>query len=194
MKRSALALLLTACATAGPREFKIRYERENDPAIDAPRCAGFSKVELHDARPEKKIIGERAHEDGKEPAAPITLTNDAPGWVKDGLESQLRYAQFRLGEPNHPVLDVSLNTLDLQEKVFQNGSYNARVVLDVTVVSVNGQRCVNTSIEGSAKNYGSPGEAKNYVQTLNRALDAAAAQLLSNAAVRDAACQCMPGS
>jgi hypothetical protein len=119
--------------------------------------------------------------------------NDSVQWVKDGIESQARHSQFLIGNVGHPVLDVTVSTIDLHEKVFSNGSYDARIVIDVALTNAVGQRCLNASFEGTGHNYGSPGDSTNYTQTLNRALDAASAQLFSNATVRELACHCVAG-
>jgi hypothetical protein len=195
MKRVVTAALFAcACAHAvTARQFKARYSHEGDNAPEAPQCAGFSKVDVHDARKDPKVVGDRANEE-EQTSAPISLLNDSTQWVKDGIESQARNAQFLLGNPSSPVLDVTVNTIDMHEKVFSNGSYDARIVIDIALTSTAGQRCLTASFEGTGHNYGSPGDATNYAQTLNRALDAASARLLGNANLRDAACRCLQGA
>src|SRR5689334_7742320 len=123
MTRAAALLVLCACSHAfTARQFKVRYQHEGEAAPDAPPFAGFSKIDVRDARPDPKLVGERERDQDPN-ALPLSITNDSSQWVKEGLESRARSAQFLVGDPNHPSMEVTVNTIDLHEKVFSNGAY-----------------------------------------------------------------------
>jgi hypothetical protein len=188
MKWVGAALLFCACRHGlSPVRFSAHYQREGDSAPIAPDCAGFSKIVVKDPRSNPERVGDRTREDDPTLYA-VSLLGSAAEWAQAGLESQARAASFRLDDERKPTLTVLIDLLDLHERVFSNAEYRARVVLDATVVLEGGRACFSKSFEGDGKNYGRDGSETHYVQTLNRALDAAAVAMFVNDALRDAAC------
>jgi hypothetical protein len=188
MKRLALAvLLLCACSHFSGRDFPGTYRREGKVPDVAPECGAFSHVNVRDPRPEPQLVGDRSRQD-KAGSFPITMVGDVGSWMRDGIEAQAKEARFAVGDSKAPVINVTINTVDMHENVGSNADYRARVVFDVAVVLADGRTCLTTSFEGDGKNFGSAGSPINYAQTLNRALDAATFTMFGLPAMRDAAC------
>jgi hypothetical protein len=170
--------------------FPLNYSHEDGSVSAAPACAGIAQVKVIDPRPNPAVVGDRTRDD-LQTAYPVTANGDVASWVRNGFESQARSAAFALANSNHPTLQVTLRNVEIHEKVFSNGDYNARLVVDVSVLAPTGAICFTNQFEGKGHNYGSEGSPENYVETMNRALDQTVITILDNPQVRDALCgQC----
>ena len=193
MKRLTLALLFLAplgCFRAAMSE--VAFPPGYAPALDemptAPACAAFAEATVKEGRANPKVIGYRYSEDSPQNRYPISMSTDPAGWAKQGLEAALRRASLAVGPTGKTQLAVTLSTLDLEERTFHNSSYEAKLVLDVTVTLAGGAPCWSGRVDGFARNYGSAGNPANYRETVNHALDRATSELLANHDFLDAAC------
>lgn len=196
---AALCVAVLGCKTteSGPEQssgvgdawFVGRYMRAGERPAVAPPCAAINQITVTDPRPDPVTVGRRYHEEQPGLVYAIKMNGAATAWVKDGIESQARQAAMALGTAGRADLVVSIRMLDLQEKVFSNSNYEARVVLDATVPKAGTNTpCWSGSFEGSSKNYGRSGSQDNYQETANHALDKAALDLLNADGLRDALC------
>jgi hypothetical protein len=77
-------------------------------------------------------------------------------------------------------LTVRLTSLAIEEVAYINSEYGGRVAIDVELSQVGSPAAWTESVDGTAENYGRPGNLENYRETINHALDRATAKVVSN--------------
>jgi uncharacterized lipoprotein YajG len=188
--------ILAACSTpstvapiAIPLQYKTMATIAEFPTL--PACAALSKVEVVDARDEK-ALGKR-YVEGKTAAnavAPVTAASDVGQWVQTGVEAALKRSGVTIGNPNAPVLKITIDSINTGENVLHRSGYEGRIQLSADLHSASGASCWKGNADGAAENYGYAGSIENYQETLNHALDRAVIRLLSTPEVKKTICSC----
>lgn len=195
MKRFAVVLLplLLACCRAPssvvPMTIPLQYKAMLTPGEvpTLPQCAAVSRIEVQDARDEKNL-GKRYVEGKPNAIAAVTTSDDLVAWATGGLESTFKRAGVTVGKAGAPVLRIRIDQIVTNENVLHRAGYDGRIVVSAELGS--GGSCWKDSAEGSSENYGYAGSVENYQETLNHALDRAAARILSSPNFRKAVCSC----
>jgi uncharacterized lipoprotein YajG len=195
MRRFAVVLLplLLACCRApssvAPLTVPLQYKAMLTPGEipTAPQCAALSKIEVQDARDEKNI-GKRYVEGKPAAIAAVTTSDDVAAWAAGGFENTFKRAGVTVGKEGAPVLRIRIDQIITNENVLHRSGYDGRIVMSAELGT--GGACWKDSAEGFAENYGYRGSVENYQETLNHALDRAAARILSSPNFRKAVCSC----
>jgi hypothetical protein len=138
----------------------------------------------------RQAIGERFEEDNPATRYPIAMRGDVARYVDDGLKAALRRAGGS-ADGRAVLVRVEVASVQLVEKTFHNAEFKGSVTVDVTVPAADGTACWTGRIVGDGENYGRAGSEENYEETLARALDAAARNLLRERGFGEALCgQC----
>ena len=195
MKRFAVVLLplLLACCRApssvAPMTVPLQYKAMLTPGEvpTMPQCAALSKIEVLDGRDEKNI-GKRYVEGKSSAIATVTTSDDVAAWAGRGFENTFKRAGVAVGKEGAPVLHIRIDQIVTNENVVHRSGYDGRIVMSAELGA--GGSCWKDSAEGFAENYGYIGSVENYQETLNHALDRAAARILSSPNFRKAVCSC----
>jgi uncharacterized lipoprotein YajG len=187
-----LPLLIAACRAPSsvtpmtvPLQYKAMLTPGEVPAV--PQCAALSKIEVQDTRDEKNI-GKRYVEGKPSAIAAVTTSDDVAAWAARGFENTFKRAGVTVGKEGAPVLRIRIVQIVTNENVVHRSGYDGRIVMSVELGA--GGSCWKESAEGSSENYGYAGSVENYQETLNHALDRAAARVLSSPDFRKAVCSC----
>ena len=187
-----LPLLTLACAgpLTGATSFAPAYAWSNGPVPPAvPACSGPVVLSVADARSNPTEAGRRFEENKPNTDYPIEMTGSAAAWVLNGVEANLKRAGSPGTGTTAAALKITLVQLRLEERTYHNAEFSGDVQLDVVVGSTNPQiPCWRGQVSGSGANYGKAGNAENYQETLNRALEKATATLLAQKPFQDALC------
>lgn len=195
MKRFAvvlLPLLLAACrapSSVAPMTVPLQYKAMLTPG-EVPKlsqCAAVSRIEVQDARDERNI-GKRYVEGKPSATAAVTTSDDVAAWATRGFENTFKRAGVTVGKAGAPVLRIRIEQIVTNENVLHRAGYDGRIVMSAELGA--GGSCWKDSAEGSSENYGYAGSVQNYQETLNHALDRAAARILSSPDFRKAVCSC----
>ena len=183
-----LVPLVAACrvSSIGPVTFPAVYRPEEAIAastVDA--CVAVSTIRVADDRQDRSTVGVRSIEE-REGRAIISIEGDIEGWLRIGVERAFEVAGIRRVD-SAPSVTFRMTTLVVDEVAYRNAEYDGRVVLDVSVVDADGEPW-SFRATGTAENYGRPGNPANYQETINHALDRAAANAVSNAEFRRHLC------
>ena len=192
---SFLLLPLCALACAGPLTGAMAFAPSYYPSGGAvpppvPSCSGPVTVSVTDARENPNPAGRRFEENKPDVTYPIEMTGDAVAYVRDALEANLKRAGSPAGGPTASALAATLVKLNLQESTFHNAEFSGDVALDVLLSTAQGSPapCWKGRISGAGTDYGKAGNPENYQETLNRAVEKAMADLLSQKAFQEALC------
>ena len=199
MKSKALLVTLLfvalACSTpksVAPVSFPLQYKMVAT-AAEFPTltsCAGVSSVVVEDAR-DNKTIGRRSIEGNATATADVTTTTSVTDWVQKGIEDALKRAGATTGKAGAPTLRVRVQEIRTIENVLHRAGYEGYVTLAGELVPAGGgASCWKGTAEGKGENYGYPGSAENYNETLNHALDRAIIRMLGSSDFKSAACNC----
>ncbi|MCI0569709.1 MAG: YajG family lipoprotein [Myxococcaceae bacterium] len=195
--RRACFLLLSSCAVAcagaqtGATAFEPSYftSEEMGTSRTVPSCAAPLSVVVIDGRQEQGNVGVRFTEDEPNVQYPIRMEGDVASYVQSALERALERAGQSLGTKTPGAMHVRVTQLRLEEKVFRNSEFDGKVGLEVTLAFAGSELpCWKGELTGVGENYGRAGSEVNYQETVNRALDNAADQLLSAPGFADALC------
>jgi hypothetical protein len=193
----AYLLILVSFATlgcAGPLTGATAFQVSYYPSGGAvppsvPACSGPITVTATDVRKQPTEAGRRFEEDKPTVDYPIQMTGDVAAYVRTALEANFKRAGNPGPGPTASAVAVSLVQLHLEEKTYHNAGFSGIVTLDVVVSGANpATPCWRGQVTGSGTNYGKAGNPENYQQTLNRALEKATFELLSQSAFQDALC------
>ncbi len=195
MKRFAVVLLplvIAACrapSSVAPMTVPLQYKAMLTPGEvpTMPQCAAVSKIEVQDGRDEKSI-GKRYVEGKPSAIAAVTTTGDVAAWAARGFENTFKRAGVAVGKEGAPVLRIRIDQIVTNENVVHRAGYDGRIVMSAELGA--GGSCWKESAEGASENYGYAGSVENYQETLNHALDRAAARILSSPNFRKAVCSC----
>lgn len=186
-----LCVLSSACVRMRPTSFEPEYLASEAPPLRTtlPSCAVPLGVEVADGRNDQETVGVRFSEDEPRVQYPIQADGDIREQVRDALV----YALVRSGQAKNAAgeaqLRVMLTQLRLEEKVFHNAEYDAQVGLEVMLYRRDATwPCWSGQVTGVGENYGRAGSEENYQETLSRALEHAAGQLLAAPGLSDALC------
>jgi hypothetical protein len=190
------ALLASAIAAGcagqlnGPTAFKPAYFSSVSGVPGAvPACSGPIRVMVVDMRPEPYRAGRRFEEDRPGVEYPISLTTEAASYVGKALESALRRAGSPGAGPTPSTLAITLTQLNIEEKTYHNAEYAGSVGMEVAFHFADAAvPCWKGRAAGAGKNYGKAASQINYQETLNRALDTAMSNLLTDNGLQDALC------
>jgi hypothetical protein len=187
-----LSLAAVACAGSltGPTTFQLAYYPSGGavpPSV--PACSGGIAVTAADIRKGPTEAGRRFEEDKPTIDYPIQMTGDPVAFVRSAVEANLK----RAGNPGPgqvaSTLAVSLVNVHLEEKTYHNAEFSGAIGLDVAVYTANAATpCWKGQVTGTGSNYGKAANPENYQETLNRALEKATLELLSQPAFQDALC------
>jgi len=180
--------LAVACrvSSVGPITSEARYSPQGaaSDVVPADACAAVGMLTVSDGRSGERLVGTRTIQD-REGRADISIEGDVEDWLRSGVERALDAAATRRG--SGPAVAVRLSTLTVNEVAFRNSEFNGSVVLDVTVTR-DGAEPWSFRASGEAENYGRPGNAANYQETANHALDRAATSAVNNTEFRRRLC------
>lgn len=191
-----LAALLMSCAHRNnlPTAFAADYHPQLDKSdvIRTPTCAALSGVETRNAL-KNAVVGERTLETRPMPVQTISMRGNPGNWLSASVSEMLRQSGLAANRAGAPRLKLSLSDVMIHENIYVNSGYDGRVTLDASLEDASGKVCWSDRKSGVAKNYGNSGEAINYQETVNHALDRAMMAILSDKGFQDAACgHCRP--
>lgn len=179
-----LALSLVACA--GPRQGEVAFPATYSPsgstlAPALPTCSSAVQVNVADGRPDTSAVGRRFEEEKPTVEYPLRMIGDVATYVRSGIERAVQRSGKAGSGPTAATLTVKVTQFLLEEKMFRNSEYNAQITLEAVLNSPgSSQPCWKGFARGSGSNYGRAGSPENYVETLNRALDEAIANLFGS--------------
>lgn len=92
------------------------------------------------------------------------------------------FERARMGrDASKPALRIKVEEIFAEETVYRRAEFDGRIVLAAEVLPTGGgAACWSTRMDGFAENYGYAGNALNYQETLNHALDRAVLKLLAS--------------
>lgn len=94
-----------------------------------------------------------------------------------------------IGGAGKPVLHVTVEQITTDESVYRRAEFDGRIILKGELRPVGGGRaCWTDRGDGFAENYGYPGSAENYQETLNHALERAVMKMTNSSGFREAVC------
>ncbi|MGY6215314.1 hypothetical protein ACW73L_09140 [Methylolobus aquaticus] len=186
-----VGLLILSCAqkSIAPTSFSPAYKSMLDPSEVSlvKSCAVASSVVAKNGLP-GSVVGKRTLEGGAVAPQPISLTGDPTGWVRSAAREIFRQAGVRTTTAGAPVVTLSLYQVLINENVHVNAGYDARVVIDATVVDGRGRTCWSERKTGTAQNYGHHGSAEAYRETVDHALDRALMSVATDDGFQEALC------
>ena len=190
-----LIFIVIACSTpstVAPVSFPLQYKMVAT-AAEFPTlssCAGVSKVEVEDAR-DSKTLGKRSIEGNATASADVTTTTSVTDWVRTGFEQALTRSGAATNKAGGPTLHVRIEQIRTIENVLHRAGYEGHLGLSAQLVPARGgAACWKGSADSQGENYGYPGSAENYNETLNHALDRAIIKLIGASDFKTAACDC----
>jgi hypothetical protein len=200
VKVSSFVLLpLATLACAGPLTGGMFFTPAYFPSGGAvppsvPDCSGPIAVTVTDAREKPTEAGHRFEENKPDVVYPIQMQGDAAPYVRSALEANLKRAGSPGGGQNTSTLATTLVKLNLEERTYHNAEFSGEVGLDFILSNPSSPAaCWKGRITASGADYGKAGNPENYQETLNRALEKATAELLSQKSFQDALCgKCSP--
>jgi hypothetical protein len=189
MSRSAVCILypailaLSGCAATSlsPTSIALKYNPTELPSATPPvhPCAALSGLKIEDARTARDS-GRRVLERNPDVAQPIFLAADPMPWFTQAVDLHFKRAGLLTNAAGKPSGVMKLEQIAMSETVYVRADYNGRVTLSLDLLAPTGGRtCWSARVTGFAENAGYAGEARNYNETLNQALDKALIQLLS---------------
>ena len=144
----------------------------------APSCATYRNLTISDARTEMSVVGIRTLQEGPG-EEPVVLDGDGLGWLR-AVWSGPSAAEIVQSTLSRWELQVALASIRLEEVAFRNSEYEGRVILEVDVTEFSsGQPIWSQRYDGSSQNYGRPGSAENFRETMNHALDRAMIEMVT---------------
>ena len=195
MKVSSFFLLpLATLACAGPLTGGMFFTPAYYPSGGAvppsvPDCSGPIAVTVTDAREKPAEAGRRFEENKPDVVYPIQMEGDAAAYVRSALDANFKRAGSPGGGQSTSTLTATLVKLNLEERTYHNAEFSGGVGLDLVLNAANSPLpCWKGRITGTGTNYGKAGNPENYQETLNRALEKATADLLSQKSFQDALC------
>lgn len=191
----ALIFIVMACSTpktVAPVSFPLQYKMvataAEFPSLSS--CAGVSKVEVEDAR-DTQTLGKRSIEGNATASADVTSTTSVTDWVRSGFEQALTRAGASTNKTGGPTLRVRVEQIHTIENVLHRSGYEGHLSLSAQLVpSRGGAACWKGTSDSQGENYGYPGSAENYNETLNHALDRGIIKLIGSSDFKAAACNC----
>lgn len=180
-----LALSGCAATSLSPTSIALKYHPTELPSATPPvhTCAALSGLKIEDARTAKDP-GRRVLERNPEVAQPIYLTADPMPWFTQAVDLHFKRAGLLTHAAGKPSGVMKLEQIVMSETVHVRADYNGRVTLSLDLLApASGRTCWSARVTGFAENAGYAGEAENYNETLNQALDKALIQLLSTGAL-----------
>jgi hypothetical protein len=192
------ALLLSCLLTSGsckvselkPISFPTDYRPEGSAgAITVvPACAVYREFTVLDQRPDKHNAGIRTIQDRPD-RSDIFIEGDVAAWFRAGVERGLALAQFPQDSGAKLDLTFKLAGIHIEEIAYRNSTFEGRVVIDIELREPGSSGHLWTDrVDGTAENYGRPGNPENYRETINHALDRAVASALNNTELRSRLC------
>ncbi len=153
-----------------------------------PACAGFSAIQVTDARLDRNI-GKRFVETNPSITAPLTTSSEVAGWARAGAAE----AAQKSGIPQKtsgPILRITVRQIVVSENVARRSGFEGRIQIAAELLRKGGGICWQDQFEGTSENYGYSGRNDNYQETLNHALDRAMIRLLSDPGFQRKICSC----
>jgi hypothetical protein len=178
-------------STVGPTIFTPHYALETSPAEiqTAPPCAKIHGVVVVDGRVDKRVVGRRVRERGGEESS-ISVDQGVEAWLRSGADQILTYASVARG-PAAPEsagdLHLTLASIAITESTYVQSELEGKVVVDAALER-DGKEVWSNRFDGTAKNWGTPGNPVNYQETINHALDRALTSMVNDTNFRDAVC------
>ena len=187
-----IAVVTGSCAVSSlaPISFPADYSPEEGTAgiNAAPACAHIRSLEVSDERPDTPVAGQRSVQDKPE-RHDIFMEGNIESWLRSGVRRALDLAVIRDNPSSGLVLSVTLTSLVIEEVAYVNSEYEGRVVLDLALRASGAATDAWTNrAEGTAQNYGRPGNIVNYQETVNHALDRAAAEIVTSSDLIEQLC------
>jgi hypothetical protein len=176
-----LALSGCAATSLSPTSIALKYHPTEEPSATPPvhTCAALSVLKIEDARTEKDP-GRRALEGKPDVASPILLADDPMPWIKQAVDLHFKRAGLLTNAAGKPSGLMKLEQIAMSETVYIRADYSGRVTLSLDLLAPStGRTCWSARVTGFSENAGYAGNAENYNETLNQALDKALIQLLS---------------
>ena len=195
---SALAVALAVSLAAGcavstlePVTFPLdyRFMRSEADIFPAPECARYLSLEITEGRPDAPGVGERTIQD-KEGSWQIAASGDPEAWVRQSAETIFGHAGIFADPGAASRIHLELRSLRIDESAHRNAVFNGRVLLGVQVIQGAGETVAwEGRADGTARNWGRPGNPANYQETVNHALDRAMVALANDDRLHRALCE-----
>lgn len=186
-----LGSLTASCAqkSLAPTSFSPLYKSQLDASDVAivRNCAVVSAVDVTNGL-KGRVVGKRTLESGAVPAQSISVEGDLATWVRSSAKEMFQRASLKTSVVNAPQVKLRLSELQVNENVRVNAGYDARVIMDVSVVNTRGEACWTARKTGYAQNWGKHGSAEAYRETVDHALDRAVMSIAADASFQDALC------
>jgi len=183
-------VLVPACAPSSlePMTFPLSYRFMGSLGDigTAPECAQYDEIETFDGREDKAKVGARYLEEGQR-RHDVGIEGDVEAWLAEAAEKVVREASIEQEDDSGHTVSITLERITTDEAVYRQAEYDGKVVLRIAVTG--GGADWKGTKDGFAENYGRPGSATNYQETLNHALDRALTAMVNDQGFRDALCQ-----
>ncbi len=174
-----------------PITFPANYEpmQSGGEITAAPACAVFRELTVVDNRSEGSADGVRTIQD-REGRSDIFMDGDVESWFHAGVARGLVKSHFPQDPSAGLDLTMKLAAIQIEEVAYRNSTFEGRVIIDVELSRTGGGGPVwSHRTDGFAQNYGRPGKAENYQETVNHALDRAVTSAVNNEALRQKLCE-----
>lgn len=149
----------------------------------------FRELTVVDDRPSGGIDGIRTIQD-KEARADISMAGDVEAWFKAGVARGMVQSHFPQDSAASLNLTMKLSSIRIEEVAYRNSTFEGRVIIDMELSRPGGGGSVwSHRTDGVAQNYGRPGKAENYQETVNHALDRAVTNAVNNEELRQTLCE-----
>lgn len=152
----------------------------------APECAKYDEIETFDGREDRTKVGVRYLEE-QQRRHDVGMEGDVEDWLAQASEKVLREASIEQQDDSDHTVSITLERITTDEAVYRQAEYDGRVVVRVAVTG--GGADWKGTEDGFAENYGRPGSAVNYQETVNHALDRALIAMVNEQSFRDALCE-----
>lgn len=186
----AACVLVAGCAPSSlePMTFPLSYRFMGSlgDISTAPECASYDEIETFDGREDKAKVGSRYLEEGQR-RHDVGMEGDVEDWLAQAAEKVIREASIEQEDGSDHTVSITLERVTTDEAVYRQAEYDGKVVLRVAVTG--GGADWKGTKDGFAENYGRPGSAANYQETVNHALDRALTAMVNDQGFRDALCQ-----
>jgi hypothetical protein len=186
---ASLSLISCAKRTVAPTSFAPAYKTMLDPSdvAVARSCATASSVEVRSQMSGNRV-GQRSPERNPANSQPIRMEGSPIPWVAASAKAMFAKSAIETGEAGAPGVVLGLQQVQINENVYVNAGYDARVVIDATVLDGRGQPCWTARKTGFAQNYGYAGSTAAYRETVDHALDRAIMGIAADDGFQNALC------
>lgn len=181
-----LLALLVGCATTGLENIPLLWKPTTGMfAMGPSEMAGLEDARLQvdpvvDKRANPELIGQNREE---QTPRPVTTPDDVPAFVTNRMKALISIAGIKVADTGSTAI---LNTELRQFFVDETNTYQAEVILRVTLTDADGKVLWSGLTSGASARHGRSYKADNYYETLSDSLVGAVRQLIQNRGFRQA--------